>query len=285
MTVPDRWQQPIFIASMGRSGSTLLQRVLNVHPDITIWGEHGGFLSGILTSYRTTTQPAVADNLIDGYEHRQVVVGELREKAIFKPWVSPFVPDDLQNAVRELTTGLFTRELDESIRWGFKEIRYNAEDLRTLLTIFPKSHMVILGREVTGYAQSRFFAFGNTDFDLETDGGRAQATKRLETMIGGWIARYRGLLSLRDDFPNRTSVVSYGSLVPESDRAMRLFAELGEAAPNEDALLEVLGSVSGSSYKFNSRARAARGSLAELVAQANIDREEIARISEALDLT
>src|SRR5262249_17333128 len=35
---------PIFVLSSGRSGSTLVQRILNSYPDITIWGEHGGFL-------------------------------------------------------------------------------------------------------------------------------------------------------------------------------------------------------------------------------------------------
>jgi len=56
---------------MGRSGSTLLQRLLNVHAGLTIWGEHGGFLKGITEAYRLVgVEPSHRDQLEGGYEHR-----------------------------------------------------------------------------------------------------------------------------------------------------------------------------------------------------------------------
>jgi hypothetical protein len=42
---------PIFVFGSGRSGTTLLQTILNSYKDICISGEHGGFLKGIAESY------------------------------------------------------------------------------------------------------------------------------------------------------------------------------------------------------------------------------------------
>ena len=42
---------PIFIFSSGRCGSTLMQRILNSYTDITVWGEHNGFLLDIAEAF------------------------------------------------------------------------------------------------------------------------------------------------------------------------------------------------------------------------------------------
>jgi len=270
---------------MGRSGSTLLQRVLNVHPEVTIWGEHGGFLSGILKSYSIASEPSAAKNLSEGYTYRDMVIGELSEKEIFKPWVSPFRPEDLEQSVRSMLIELFTAGLSPNIRWGFKEIRYTDAELRALMTMFPGAHLVVLARDIAGYAQSRFFAFGNTDFDLVSDDGRSQASKRLATMMQGWMKRYDGLLTLADEFPERSSVVAYSDLAPGSARPQRLFEELGERPANPDAIEMVLGAVSGSSYTHNSAARSNRAELATLIESASVDREKIALLSQRLGLS
>ncbi len=285
LEVSERWQRPIFVASMGRSGSTLLQRVLNVHPDLTIWGEHAGFLSGILASYTAANHPDAAQNLINGYEHRQMVIGELSDKETFKPWVSPFRPDHLTSAIQSMMIGLFTEGLNQSIRWGFKEIRYTDTELRALMQLFPQAHLIVLGRDVPGYAMSRFFAFGNTDFDLSTDEGREKANKRLTTISNGWIARYQGLLALQSEFADRSSIVAYSDLTPESDRVQRLFSELGEPAARQEAIDTVLSSVAGSSYRHNSAARAGRDQLEALLASLDVDWDECARLSGALGLS
>ncbi len=283
--IPSRWNRPIFVASMGRSGSTLLQRVLNVHPEITIWGEHAGFLSGILASHGVASGPAAVENLKEGHAQRHMVIGELSDTDVFKPWVSPFRADDLSDGIRSMMIDLFTKDLTPDIRWGFKEIRYSDAELTALMEMFPEAHLIVLARDIEGYASSRFFAFGNTDFDLESDDGREKATKRLTTMINGWMKRYQGLLSVRDQYAPRSSVVAYSDLVLGSDRIGRLFDELGENHPRQDAVDAVLGATAGSSFKHNSAARSNRGRLTELVERAEIDRDECARLSTLLGLT
>ena len=283
--VPDRWSRPVFLASMGRSGSTLLQRLLNVHPEITIWGEHGGFLSGILSSYSTANHEATVKNLAEGFEHRHTVIGELSEKDAFKPWVSPFKSEDLSAVVQSLLIEMFTKGLSPSIRWGFKEIRYTDAELSELMAIFPEARLVILARDLPGYATSRFFAFGNTDFDLDSDEGRQAATQNLTKMMNGWINRYEGLLRVHERFADRCSLVAYPDLVVGSERPARLFEELGELVPRGEAIEAVLGAKAGSSFKFNSAARSNREKLGELIESADVDRARSAAISERFGIS
>lgn len=283
--IPDRWNRPIFVASMGRSGSTLLQRVLNVHPDITVWGEHGGMLSGVLESYATAHKEPTKTNLADGYEHRNMVIGELAQKDTFKPWVSPFQAEDVAHSLRSMLVDLFTKELSPEIRWGFKEIRYSETELRSLLTLFPEANLVVLARDLPGYAQSRFFAFGNTDFDLESNDGRSVAKTKLKTMMNGWMKRYEQLVSLRDEFADRAVTVAYGDLTAESEVPAEIFQKLNEQPPAPEAIDAVLTAKAGSSFKHNSAARSNRARLAELIAETEIDRDRLARVNSQLGLS
>lgn len=280
--IPTRWNRPIFVASMGRSGSTLLQRVLNVHPEITIWGEHGGFLSGILLSYRAASVPDTVRNLAEGYASRDQVIGELADKGSFIPWISPFSATDLEDRIVEMTRGLFTAGIESTVRWGFKEIRYNSQELTTLMRMFPEAHLVILARDFRGFAQSRFFAFGNTDFDFESAEGRSAVSRRLNTMSVNWIRRYQEMIGVREGYPDRTSLIAYRDLVPGSPRLAELFEELGEVSPAPEALNAVLGEVAGSSYRFNDAARRNRGELLAVLEESEVDWDEYYRLAAIL---
>ena len=282
--VPERWNRPIFVASMGRSGSTLLQRILNVHPDITIWGEHGGFLAGILQSYELASEPTFSQNLENGYEDRDMVIGELSDKEAFKPWVSPFRSGDFEQTVEDLVRNLFTAGLAPSIRWGFKEIRYTDKELRTLMRMFPDAHLVVLVRDLQGFVQSRFFAFGYSDFDFESEDGISNAQERAVVIANRWLRRYEGYLSVRDAFADRVSVISYADLVVGSPRPSELFTDIGEEPPDTADLEPVLGAVSGSSFTYNSAARDNRDTLHKILEDSEVDWDRYNRIAEAIGL-
>jgi len=173
--------------------------------------------------------------------------------------------------MREMVRGLFTRGLDPSIRWGFKEIRYSREELSTLMKMFPTASLIILARDFRGFAQSRFFAFGNTNYDFQSPEGRAAAQERLSTMSGAWIRRYQELLTVADAHPTRASLVAYSDLVPASPRFDSLFEELRDTPPDPAAIEAVLGAKSGSSFKFNAEARENSETLLELIDGAAID--------------
>jgi hypothetical protein len=285
-TTPSPWDRPVFVASMGRSGSTLLQRLLNVHPQLTIWGEHGGFLKGISEAYRLIgVEPSHREQLEAGYAHRDTVIGGLDEHDKFRPWVSPFTSDTLVARLREFVVDTFTEELPQDIRWGFKEIRYSGAEMRGLMQLFPAAHLVILARDVPGYAKSRFFAFGYTDFDLQSEEGVEVATSKIDRMVDGWMKRYTGLLDLASEEPHRTSVVAYSDLVAGNDRISRLFTELGEEPPGDEALARVLDAKAGSSYRWNEAARENQARLDQVISNATYDRARCEVLAARLGLS
>ena len=130
---------------------------------------------------------------------------------------------------------------------------------------------MILAREFRGFAQSRFFAFGNTSYDFDSEEGRQAARKRLSKMSRSWIRRYRGLLAVAKQHPERSSVIAYRDLVAGSPRPLELFAELGEDPPPASAIDDVLGAVAGSSFRHNSAARDNRDALVGLIDEAKIN--------------
>ena len=271
---------------MGRSGSTLLQRLLNVHPHLTIWGEHGGFLKGIAEAYRLVgVEPSHRDQLEGGYEHRDTVIGALDDHDKFRPWVSPFAPDAFVTRLRQFVIETFTEGLPEDVRWGFKEIRYSGAEMRRLMELFPDAHLVILARDVPGYAKSRFFAFGQTDFDLQSPDGKEVAARKIDAMIDGWMKRYTGLLDLAEEQPDRTSVVAYSDLVAGNDRTSRLFTELGEDPPSDSAIAVVLDAKAGSSFRWNEAARENQSRLDEVISKAHYDRARYDMLAAQLGLS
>ena len=47
---------PIFLFTLHRSGGTLLQRIVNAHPNVVIWGEHGGFINQLADADATLAE-------------------------------------------------------------------------------------------------------------------------------------------------------------------------------------------------------------------------------------
>lgn len=243
-------------------------------------------MKGIVEAYRLVgIEPSHRTQLEAGFEHRGTVVGTLNETDKFRPWVSPFEPDDFVDSLRSFIVQTFTSGLTPDVRWGFKEIRYSGAEIRRMMELFPKAHLVILARDVPGYAKSRFFAFGQTDFDLVSSEGVASATEKIDTMIDGWMKRYSGLLAVASESPERTSLVAYSDLVSGNDRTSRLFLELGETAPDNDALEQVLGAKTGSSFRWNEAARENEERLDAVIAAASYDRTRYGTLAAQLGLS
>ena len=277
------WERPIFIGSMSRSGSTLLQRVLNTHPGLAIWGEHGGLLTGITKSLELAQSKDVIRNLETGFASRDLVAHDSDQRS-FAPWVSPFRSEDWVTAIRSTLLNLYTAELSSEVRWGFKEIRYGYDEHSMLMSLFPGAHLIVLARDVEGFVLSRYFAFGNKDFNLETDVGRTEASRRCRQLATGWAKRYDELLRVMSETPGRTSVVMYSDLTAGSQRPAQLFEELGEVAPDAARLDAVFDVQLGSSYKSNERAVDARGALLEVLRAADIDWAQVKAVSLKLGL-
>ena len=111
--------RPVFIFAIYRSGSTLLTRMLNCHPDLVIWGEHAGFINKL----------ADADSLIrscsdvlheqSDEELNRYVVFDKDCQQEFSPWMNPFAASEFGERCRDLLLAMYSRG-HAGKRWGFK---------------------------------------------------------------------------------------------------------------------------------------------------------------------
>jgi hypothetical protein len=142
----DRRTAPVAVLSSGRSGSTLLQKLLNTHPDLVIWGEHGGVLHQLMHSWRRVSRLEwIPEDEASGLwllsDERPL--NETRWTA----WDGPFSRRDYLDALRGLLDSLFARGVPAGTRWGFKEIRYrNVQFLDFFTALYPDSQFVLLVR-------------------------------------------------------------------------------------------------------------------------------------------
>lgn len=135
---------PVFLlAGGGRTGSTLIQRLMISSGEVMIWGEHGGIilpqLRRLLYQTRAWFEKAnsrthLADFSKGGH-------------AAWIPNINPGEPYMLAGcrAFLEQSLGAAARDLGYP-RWGFKEIRYGADEVRLLQALFPRAGFVFLVR-------------------------------------------------------------------------------------------------------------------------------------------
>lgn len=140
-------ERPVFVlAGGGRTGSTLVQRLLISTGAVLVWGEHGGRIVPALGS------------LLRGMEAwlGQEASGQLellrgRGGDAFIPNVNPEAEAFVRGAraLFQAALGDTAREMGFA-RWGFKEIRYGCDEALLLRRIFPVADFVAVVRDPAG---------------------------------------------------------------------------------------------------------------------------------------
>jgi hypothetical protein len=160
---------PIFILSSGRSGSTLIQRVLNSYPDITIWGEHGGFLKHTADAFfrilenRGNNESIFAQSTLTRTSSWDQVL-EKKKPEHWQAWLNFFSRDDVFPLFRRQVEAFIRHPLmAEDHYWGFKEIRYGFNDrvVEFLSCLYPEACFVFLARNGFDTLASQGRAFGS----------------------------------------------------------------------------------------------------------------------------
>ena len=130
------------LASGQRCGSTLIQRLLNSHQDVLLWGEHGGLLGSLFS----------LKERLDGWD--DTLADQAREEfaaRAYDGWIANLLPgrDAIEGATRSYLLELFARpvlQLGRS-RWGFKEVRYGVSMARAMRELFPRTCVVHVTRD------------------------------------------------------------------------------------------------------------------------------------------
>jgi hypothetical protein len=163
---------PLFLLGSGRSGTTLIQRLLNSYDDTMIWGEHHGFLSKIAESYFLLKDSPSMEEFT--YHHQpnlahEKLTSHYKNPAIWQAWINWFRPDDLANIYRSIVENFFNHNsLGEFKYWGFKEIRYGSSPLviEFLSEIYPQGRFILITRHGLNTIESQLTSFhrGNSRF-------------------------------------------------------------------------------------------------------------------------
>lgn len=221
---------PIFLLGSGRSGTTLLQKILNSADDVMIWGEHGGFLSKIANAYYDHTenpkvnQKIFLKNLIasdPNLDHHQ-----LKRTDNNYCWLNWYGRGEVAANFARLIESFFHPPGMEKRYWGFKEIRYGGNDrvMEMLAELFPTARFVFIARNPIDVIASQT-ALGW--------GGRSLLGGRWKQLAERWAARNRALIEFQQAHKSRTYFVTFESLISKDKSEIEdLFNWLGFKVSN-----------------------------------------------------
>ena len=156
MTKNDLNFDAVFIVTYGRSGSTLLQGLLNSIDGMLIRGENNNFVFGLFNSY---------ERLSTAIAERGSNAGRATST---NPWygIGQIDQDAFLSDMRNMVTRVLVSDYGgtEAVKCiGFKEIRYPditddlSKYLEFLSQIFPKSGFVVLSRDLEQVKQSAWW--------------------------------------------------------------------------------------------------------------------------------
>ena len=165
---------PIFQLGTGRCGSTLMQKILNSVEDVTIYGEHGGFLRQIAEAYFLNLE----DKKIAKYIMSQNIAGEdpnsvsesLKNPQLWSAWTNWYNRETVKNNFRDFIESFFNPiSLGRKVHWGFKEIRYGLNDrvLEMLADLYPNGRFIFVVRNPVEVVASKISARMSAGIDAD----------------------------------------------------------------------------------------------------------------------
>jgi len=158
-------KQQLFLIGTGRSGTTLIQRVINTFPNTMIWGEHAGFLQQLSELYYfLNDNPSLHEfSYMDSIpEEKKFDLSSYNNSKVWQAWINWFRPEDLKAKFREILESFFCpSEFEKLSIWGFKEIRYGPDDrvLAFLADIYPDAHFLFITRDSLNAVESQITTF------------------------------------------------------------------------------------------------------------------------------
>jgi hypothetical protein len=243
---------PIFILGAGRSGTTLIQRLLNSYDDIMIWGEHGGFLKDTAASFFSLLEDRGSRKF-----HFATMTNELRptlesllqkkDPNVWQAWINWFKESDVHAIFRQHVESFFRHPaMGDDFIWGFKEIRYGNQDrvIEFLSRLYPDAVFVFISRNGYDTVASQLKTFW--------DAGRLRRALALRYVYRtgkDWSEQNRHLLEWHTSGKLRSFWVRYEDLTTRLEALNPLLAALGKSVSARQH--EVLEMENGRGSSFN----------------------------------
>ncbi|MGC1305206.1 MAG: sulfotransferase [Caulobacteraceae bacterium] len=170
---------PVFVCAPHRSRGTYLQRLLNIHPRLVVWGEHGGLINKLAEIDQIgKLHTRVHGDGDDGY---LAMFAAKRVEALFDydPWANPLQAYQLREHHRRFLSAMFRRGLAAEQRWGVKEIRYNSPaTVAFLAELYPRAQFLILRRDLVELCVSNILATWSANHLLAMGAGATLESAR-----------------------------------------------------------------------------------------------------------
>lgn len=210
----------VFIVTYGRSGSTLLQKILNSIPGYCVRGENANGLFHIYQAWREMTQA------------RAILALRRRKQAssIDHPWHGAELinPDTLARALVKTFVDEVLNLPNDTRVGGFKEIRWHksAEQfpdfMRFVHAYFPNAKVIVNTRDLDAVARSGWWAKQ-----------KPHQVKAVLSAANTMFAAYR------EEFPEASISLHYDDYTGNPDAFVPLFDFLGESF-DRDAIKAIL---------------------------------------------
>ena len=162
----DRHKSPIFLLGTHRSGTTLLQRIVNSSEDTLIWGEHGGFLSQVAEAYFLNLEDkTILFNIPKQnkpFETPQAKVKKLKNSKLWPAWCNWYSQQEIPDIFRSFLENFFCpSHVEKNVSWGFKEIRYGqgCRTLEMLADLYPDAKFVFITRNPIDVVAANLFKY------------------------------------------------------------------------------------------------------------------------------
>lgn len=270
---------PVFVLGLMRSGTTFVQRLLNCHPELTIWGEHGGALQPLLVDL----EPVEFDShhrqrIAQGFKRRDAVIGTIDDAEAFDPYVSPVPPEAYESLVDDVIRAhlaeLFSRGLPTGTRWGFKETRYAGTAFRSLARVFPAAQFVFVTRSVESWMSSVVRAPFRDDLRPDELDDADAVGAALGALLKLWTQRTNASLSfVEGDREGRVLLTQEG--LRSTEAAAKVADRLGISPLPDPPLSRVLNSRAGSSDLSTAWSDDGRTRLEALIAAAVAENDQV----------
>lgn len=217
-------EEPVFVMSTAHAGSDLVQRLLNCHPHLVLWGEHGGFLNGLGKAYAQMRRQERFPKVDSENAGPALLLPTLQDPNAAIEWANPISLAGFEERLRGFVCDYFGSRLRGDMRWGFREVLYNNMAVLNLLRVlFPGGKFVFLLRDVAEVVRNRLYASeAMEEWSFSEREEREVQVKKILREIGDHYRVYRQFLAKN---PDSSLLVHYGELVASPNGLTKMILE------------------------------------------------------------
>lgn len=245
---------PTILLGVGRSGTTLVQRILNSYNKTLIWGEHAGFLNKTAESYELLLK----NKSMDDYSFSQnntsdsgINIDFYKDPNRWQAWNNWFSKKDIRSIYQESFTSIFNPLDLNDLQWGFKEIRYgNLKTLSYIADLFPQAKFIFVVRHPLNTIESQLNTFHQGESKYLSIKRIIQLPIAIKIALQ-WSHDNKAYFDFSKKHPANTHLIKYEDFISGKEGIENLASFLNTHVSADQENILSLSEGRGSSYSEN----------------------------------